>query len=242
MTEIVSSPLREKVAFITGGSKGIGLGIAEAMARQGMYVAVTSRNAAEAKATARHLEDLGAAGALGLQSDVRIWDQQQRAVQDVLTAWEKLDIVIANAGVGHFAPVDAMTHVQWQEIIDTNLTGVFYTLQATIEALKKSKGYLITIASLAGTNFFVQGAAYNASKFGLVGFTQAAMLDLRPYGIKVTTIMPGSVATYFNGHIPDASDDWKIQPEDIGQMVIDLLLMHPRTLPSKIEVRPSQPG
>jgi short-subunit dehydrogenase len=115
-------------------------------------------------------------------------------------------------------------------------------LQASVEALKASKGYLITIASLAGTNFFANGAAYNASKFGLVGFSQAAMLDLRPYGIKVTTIMPGSVATHFNHHVPNDADSWKIQPEDIGQMVIDLLKMNPRALPSKIEVRPSLPG
>ena len=105
----------------------------------------------------------------------------------------------------------------------------------------KSKGYIITIASLAGTNFFENGAAYNASKFGLVGFTQAIMLDLRKYGIRVTTIMPGSVTTYFNDHLPGDADAWKIQPEDIGQMVADLLHMHPRTLPSKIEVRPSIP-
>src|SRR5690606_20681316 len=104
------------------------------------------------------------------------------------------------------------------------------------------EGYFITIASLAGTNFFAQGAAYNASKFGLVGFTQAAMLDLRPFGIKVSTIMPGSVATYFNDHVPSDADAWKIQPEDIGQLVIDMLRLHPRTLPSKIEVRPSKPA
>jgi len=122
-----------------------------------------------------------------------------------------------------------------------NLTGVFNSVKASLDALKKSKGYIITIASLAGTNFFENGAAYNASKFGLVGFTQAIMLDLRKYGIKVTTIMPGSVATYFANHVPNDADAWKIQPEDIGQMVIDLLNMNPRTLPSKIEVRPSIP-
>jgi hypothetical protein len=107
--------------------------------------------------------------------------------------------------------------------------------------LKKSQGYLFTIASLAGTNFFPTGAAYNASKFGLVGFTQAVMLDVRQHGIKVSTIMPGSVATYFNNHTPSEADAWKIQPEDLGQMVVDLLQMHPRTLPSKVEVRPSMP-
>ena len=150
-------------------------------------------------------------------------------------------MVVANAGVGHFAPVDKLSAAQWQEMINTNLTGAFNTLQASMQALKDSKGYYITIASLAGANFFASGAGYNASKFGLVGFTQAVMLDLRPYDIKVTTIMPGSVATHFNNHIPAPSDAWKIQPEDIGELVADLLNMHPRTLPSKIEVRPSRP-
>ncbi|MCB0644368.1 MAG: SDR family NAD(P)-dependent oxidoreductase, partial [Phaeodactylibacter sp.] len=125
--------------------------------------------------------------------------------------------------------------------IDINLTGVFNTVKASLDPLKNSQGYLFTIASLAGTNFFAGGAAYNASKFGLVGFTQAVMLDLRQHGIKVSTIMPGSVATYFNNHTPSETDAWKIQPEDLGQLVIDLLNMHPRTLPSKVEVRPSIP-
>jgi NAD(P)-dependent dehydrogenase (short-subunit alcohol dehydrogenase family) len=134
-----------------------------------------------------------------------------------------------------------MSHETWNEVIDVNLTGVFNTIKASLDALKSSKGYFITMASLAGTNFFANGAAYNASKFGLVGFTQAVMLDLRKFGIKVSTIMPGSVATYFNNHVPDDADSWKIQPEDIGDLVVDLLKMHPRTLPSKIEVRPSMP-
>ncbi len=234
--------LQSKTALITGGSKGIGLGIAEAMARQHMKVAITSRHFDEAQAAAKHLISLGAEAALAIECDVRDWDAQQNAVREVLADWRQLDVVIANAGVGYFAPIDKMSQEQWHEIIDINLTGAFYTLQASVDALKASKGYLITLASLAGTNFFANGAAYNASKFGLVGFTQAAMLDLRPYGIKVSTIMPGSVATHFNGHVPDDKDGWKIQPEDIGQMVIDLLKMNPRTLPSKIEVRPSLPG
>jgi NADP-dependent 3-hydroxy acid dehydrogenase YdfG len=126
-------------------------------------------------------------------------------------------------------------------MINTNLNGVYHTLMASMDALKASKGYYITIASLAGTNFFAQGAGYNATKFGVVGFTQAAMLDLRPHGIKVSTIMPGSVSTHFNNHSPSPEDAWKIQPEDIGHLVRDLLQMHPRTLPSKIEVRPTRP-
>lgn len=238
----LSAPLSGKTALITGGSKGIGLGIAEAMAAKNMKVAITSRHFDEAQEAAKHLISLGAASALALECDVRDWESQQNTVREVLQDWGQLDVVIANAGVGHFAPIDTLSHAHWHEIIDINLTGVFYTLQASVEALKSSKGYLITIASLAGTNFFANGAAYNASKFGLVGFTQAAMLDLRPYGIKVSTIMPGSVATYFNNHVPHPGDEWKIQPEDIGQIVIDMLEMNPRTLPSKIEVRPSLPG
>jgi 3-oxoacyl-[acyl-carrier protein] reductase len=234
--------LNHKTALITGGSKGIGLGIAEAMAKEGMKVAITSRHFEEAEAAAKHLIRLGAEATLAFQCDVREWDAQKKVVEEIMKNWGRLDVVIANAGVGYFAPVDTMSHEQWHEIMDINLTGVFYTLQASVEALKASKGYLMTIASLAGTNFFANGAAYNASKFGLVGFSQAAMLDLRPHGIKVTTIMPGSVATHFNHHTPNDSDAWKIQPGDIGQMVIDLLKMHPRTLPSKVEVRPSMPG
>lgn len=111
-----------------------------------------------------------------------------------------------------------------------------------MESIKKSEGYIITIASLAGTNFFAQGSAYNASKFGLVGFTQAIMLDLRKYGVKVSTIMPGSVSTYFNDHTPNDADALKIQPEDIAELTMNILNMNPRTLPSKIEVRPSRPG
>jgi NADP-dependent 3-hydroxy acid dehydrogenase YdfG len=134
-----------------------------------------------------------------------------------------------------------MTSQQWQETIDINLTGVFNSVKAGLDELIRNEGYLFTIASLAGTNFFAKGAAYNASKFGLVGFTQAVMMDVRSQGVKVSTIMPGSVSTYFNGHTPNDADAWKIQPEDIGQMVVDLLNMPARTLPSKVEVRPSRP-
>ncbi|GGD94066.1 SDR family oxidoreductase [Planktosalinus lacus] len=232
-----------KVALVTGGSKGIGFGIAEALLWQGIDVAITSRTKNTAVEAAKKLNKLckGKAKAIGLQADVKNYKQQEKVVAQVLEKFEKLDILVANAGLGHFAPVDQLTIEQWQETIDTNLTGVFYSVKAAVEALKKSKGYIITISSLAGTNFFENGAAYNASKFGVTGFSQAIMLDLRKYEVKVTTIMPGSVATYFNNHTPDGNDDWKIQKEDLGSMVVDLLRMHPRTLPSKIEVRPSLP-
>lgn len=234
--------LANKTAFITGGSKGIGYGIAAALMEQGMRVAITSRSQESADKAASELNKIGKGEALGLEADVRDFESQKKAIQQAMDKWGQIDLLLANAGIGHFAAIQDLSVEQWQETIDTNLTGVFYTLKAGLEGLKKAKGYFITISSLAGTNFFAKGSAYNASKFGLTGFTQAVMLDLRNEGIRCTTIMPGSVATYFNDHTPNEADAWKIQIEDLGQMVVDLMKMHPRTLPSKIEVRPSMPG
>ncbi|MEO5583186.1 MAG: SDR family oxidoreductase [Saprospiraceae bacterium] len=227
--------LKNKVIYITGGTKGIGFGIVQSAVKHGLKVAFSSRHITD---TSFH--NLPEEQILVIQSDVRNAEDELSAVKKIIHRWGKLDVLIANAGVGQFAPIDQLSKEQWQSTIDTNLTGVFNSVKAALPELKKTKGYIITLASLAGTNFFANGSAYNASKFGLVGFSQAIMLDLRPYKIKVTTIMPGSVATHFNNHIPGEKDNWKIQPEDIGQLVIDLLHMNPRTLPSKIEVRPSQ--
>jgi 3-oxoacyl-[acyl-carrier protein] reductase len=234
--------LTSKAALITGGSKGIGYGIAEALVKEGVNVTITSRSKDAAEKAANELNKIGKGKAIGLEADVRNEKAQQAVVAKGVATFGQLDFLIANAGIGYFGSIETLTAEQWQETIDTNLTGVFYSVKASLTELKKSKGYIITIASLAGTNFFAGGSAYNASKFGLVGFTQAIMMDVRNQGIKVTTIMPGSVATNFNNAEPTQEDDWKIQPEDLGQMVIDLLKMNPRTLPSKIEVRPSVAG
>lgn len=233
--------LENKVAYITGGSKGIGFGIAKILLDKGMRVAITGRNLSAVQAAAASLS-ADPLRVLALQSEVSTIESEAKAVQATIDHFGKLDVLVANAGVGHFSSIETLTAQQWKETIDTNLTGVFNSVKACIDPLKESKGYIITIASLAGTNFFETASAYNASKFGLVGFTQAIMLDLRKYGIKVSTIMPGSVATNFNQHVPTDADAWKIQPEDIGELVADLLVMNPRTLPSKIEVRPSTPG
>ncbi|MBZ9778643.1 SDR family oxidoreductase [Psychroflexus sp. CAK8W] len=235
--------MKNKVAYITGGSKGIGFGIADALMKQGVNVAITSRSQSSADEAVKSLKSSNPGiKALGIEADVREMSSQQKAVDKVLKEFGQLDYVIANAGLGHYHSIEDLTEEQWKETIDTNLTGVFFTIKSTVDALKKSKGYFITISSLAGTNFFAKGSAYNASKFGLTGFTQAVMLDLRDYGVNVSTIMPGSVATHFNGNVPDESDAWKIQPEDLGELVVDLFKMNPRTLPSKVEVRPSQPS
>ncbi|WP_430908728.1 SDR family oxidoreductase [Maribacter sp. 2-571] len=231
--------LKNKVAYITGGSKGIGFGVAKKLIAEGMRVAISGRTLKTVERAASYLGN--SEQVLALESDVVQRSDEEKAVGAILDKWGQVDVVLANAGVGHFAPIDELSDTQWHQMIDTNLNGVFHTLKASLPALKKSKGYYMTLASLAGTNFFASGSGYNATKFGVVGFTQAAMLDLRKYDIKVTTLMPGSVATHFNGNEPDASDAWKIQPEDIGELVYDLLKMHPRTLPSKVEIRPTRP-
>lgn len=235
--------IKDKVALITGGSKGIGYGVALSLLNEGVNVAITSRKDSSAKEAAAQLtkNSKTSAKAIGVQADVRKYESHQNAVKQVLSEFGQLDIVIANAGLGHFASIEELSPEQWQETIDTNLSGVFYTIKSSVEELKKSKGYFITISSLAGTNFFAGGSAYNASKFGVTGFTQSVMLDLRQHNIKVSTIMPGSVSTHFNGNEPDPSDAWKIQSEDIGELVVGLLKMNERTLPSKIEVRPTMP-
>ncbi|HCW08677.1 MAG TPA: short-chain dehydrogenase [Cytophagales bacterium] len=230
-----------KTAFITGGSKGIGYGIADALAKAGWNVSITGRQPKTVQASIEKLNQIRKGCAIGFVADVSNFDKQKEAVEKTLQTYGQLDALIANAGVGFFGSIETLEPRHWHETIDTNLTGVFYSVKACYEALKKSKGYIITIGSLAGSNFFAGGSSYNASKFGLLGFTQAVMLDARVHDIKVSTIMPGSVATNFNDHVVDEKDAWKIQPEDIGKIVLDLLTMNPRTLPSKIEVRPSQP-
>lgn len=230
---------KNKVAYITGGTHGIGFGVAKKLVEEGMRVAISGRNLEVAEKAARELGD--EKQVLAIQSDVTCFENEEKAVKKIIDHFGQLDLVLANAGVGHFSPVDELKIDDWKQMIETNLNGVFYTLKASVEALKKSEGYYMTLASLAGANFFANGAGYNASKFGVVGFTQAAMLDLRKHNIKVTTIMPGSVSSQFNQHEPSEEDSWKIQPEDIGHLVWDLLQMHPRTLPSKIEVRPTRP-
>ncbi|MCP2038243.1 SDR family oxidoreductase [Chryseobacterium sp. HSC-36S06] len=233
--------MNEKVAYITGGTKGIGFGIAQVLLKNGIRVAVSGRKQEDAEEAARILSE-DDAKVFGIASDVKNFEDEKNAVAEIIKKFGRLDYVIANAGLGVFKPVDELSLEDWNDMIDTNLKGVFHTLKAAIPSLKNTEGYFISIASLAGTNFFENGSGYNASKFGVVGFTQAAMIDLRKYNIKVSTIMPGSVSTNFNGNEPSEKDAWKIQPEDLGELVLDIFKMNPRTLPSKIEIRPSKPN
>jgi len=230
-------------AFVTGGSKGIGHAVAGALCRAGVHVTITGRDGAALEASAAAIR--GAASSTGevlpVVADVRDPQALERAAAATVARFGGIDLVVANAGVGHFGSIVDMQAEDWHRVIDTNLSGVFHTVKATVGALIERRGLLITIGSLAGVNAFAGGSAYNASKFALVGFSQAIMLDLRERGVRVSTIMPGSVATHFNGREPRPEDAWKLQGDDIADTVLYLLRIDERALPSKIEIRPSQP-
>jgi len=194
-----------KTIYITGGTVGIGYGIAEVLMKNGYQVAISGRDQQKIERAVQQLHKISDQ-IIGICSDVRNFEDEKNAVEEIIHVFGKVDVVIANAGLGIFKPVDEMETEEWQQMIDTNLTGVFHTLKASVEQLKTQKGYFISIASLAGVNFFAKGAGYNASKFGVVGFTQAAMLDLRQYDVKTTVILPGSVTSHFNGNIPSEKD------------------------------------
>lgn len=233
-----STASTKKSAFITGASKGIGLSVARALIADGYAVTITSRNAAEIEQVAAEL----GADMRGVACDVKDPAAVQAEVDAHVQAFGGLDVLFVNAGVGHFGNIADLSIQEWQDVIDTNLSGAFYTVKAAIPALSQRGGYIFTLSSLAGKNPLPGGGAYNASKFGLNGLSEVMNLDLRDRGIKVTQIMPGSVATHFAGHTPDAEKDaWKIQPEDLAQLTVDLLHMPERTLPSRVEVRPSRP-
>jgi NAD(P)-dependent dehydrogenase (short-subunit alcohol dehydrogenase family) len=234
--------LRGRTAIVTGSSKGIGYAIAEALARANANVVVSARNPAEVTEAARRLEALGEGKILGIPCDVSKLEDVRRLVGQTVETLGGLDILVNNAGFGVFAPVGEIEPETWDRLIGTNLSGVFYCCHEAIPHLAKSEdAWIINIASLAGKNPFAGGAAYNASKFGLVGFSEALMMDVREQGIRVNYIMPGSVATYFNQNEPGEKDAWKIQPEDIAELVMDLLAFPKRSLASRIEVRPSRP-
>ena len=225
------SHLSGQVALVTGGSKGIGAAIAQALAAAGASVASTSRSGSGP--TAPNL--------IQLQADVRQPQDAERAVRETVSAFGGLDILVNNAGVGAFLNVADMSVEQWQQVIETNLSGVFYYCHAAIPELRKrGGGWIINISSLAGKNAFPQGAAYCASKAGLNHFSEALMQEVRYDGIRVSYIMPGSVSTDFMGR-GTAKGDWATTAEDVAQVVMDLLAMPARSLPSRIELRPSQP-
>ena len=230
--------LTGKTAIVTGGTKGIGRAIAKALVGAGARVAITARNASEIEKATSQLNAAGRGTAAGYVCDVRDYNQ----VKSVFAEIGGVDILVNNAGIGVFSSVESMSPEDFRAVLETNVFGVFYCCHEAIPLMKqRGGGYIINISSLAGTNAHPQMAAYNASKFGLNGFSEALMQEVRHDGIKVSYIMPGSVNTEFGGDEPSDQKSWQLQPDDIAQVVIDLLGHPQRSLPSRVEIRPSKP-
>ncbi len=233
--------LTDKVAVITGGTKGIGFAIAESLVKAGARVFVCSRTRSDVEQAIERLSVLGQAA--GKLCDVRVESEVEAVFQSCERQFGGVDILVNNAGIGIMGKtVEELSGDEFRQTLETNLFGVFYACHHAIPLIRKrGGGYIINISSLAGQNAHPKMAAYNASKFGLNGFSEALMQEVRHDGIKVSYICPGSVNTHFGGDTPTDAKAWQLQPEDIAQVVMDLLAIDPRALPSKVEIRPSMP-
>ena len=230
-----------KVAIVTGGSRGIGFAIASALVAQGAQVTITGVDESRLSDARRQIEAAGPGSVEALRADVRRYDEVERTVAATVSRFGGLDFLINNAGVGLFADVAAMAPDDWSRVIDTNLTGVFYACHAAIPHLRRrGGGFIINISSLAGKSAFAGGAAYCASKSALNAFSEALMQEVRYDDIRVSYVMPGSVATGFSGDETRGAD-WKISAAEVAEVVLNLLRHDPRSLPSRVELRPSKP-
>lgn len=234
--------LRGKVALVTGGSRGIGLAIARSLAADGVKVSVTGLSDAHLSAARSKIESAGPSAVETLRADVRRFEDIERAVNATVGRFGGLDILVNNAGVGIFVDVADMTPGQWSEIIDTNLTGLFNACHAAIPHLRRrGGGSIVNISSLSGSNPFVKGAAYCASKAGVNAFSESLMQELRYDDIRVSCVAPGSVATGFAQGDASKGADWKVSPDEVADVVLNLLRHPARSLPSRVELRPTRP-
>ena len=230
-----------KIAIVTGGTRGIGRAIAERLLREGASVAICGRRKEMVERVVGEMQPLGRVA--GHAADVTKVEQVGELFQAVDREFGGLDILVNNAGEGVFRKVAEMTPEEWHRNIDLNLNGPFYCSREALERFaKRGGGFIVNISSLAGKNAFSGGAGYNASKFGLNGFSEALMLDHRYDNVRVSYIMPGSVDTDFSGKGTEEKSEWKIAPGDIADLVLHILQMPSRTLISRIEVRPSRPN
>jgi len=234
--------LNGKTAIVTGGTRGIGRAIAESLVSAGARVAITARDEQELSNTVSRLNQIRSGAAAAYVCDVRDYEQVKSVFANIARDFGGVDILVNNAGIGIFKSVESTTADEFRAVLETNVFGVFYCCHEAIPLMKRrGGGYIINISSLAGTNAHPEMAAYNASKFGLNGFSEALMQEVRHDGIKVSYIMPGSVNTEFGGDEPSDRKSWQLQPTDIARVVMDLLAYPDRSLPSRVEIRPSRP-
>jgi 3-oxoacyl-[acyl-carrier protein] reductase len=235
------------VGIVTGGSKGIGFAVARAFLERGMQVAISARKDGELQDAARRL---GAGSVLAIRADVRDAGDAQRLIDETVRRFGGVDVLVNNAGIGRFANVADMSLDDWRQIVDTNLSGVFHCSRAAIPVMKaRGAGFIVNISSLAAKNPFTGGAAYCASKAGLNAFSEALMQEVRHDNIRVSYVLPGSVSTGFGDRGSSGEADpstalgagWKLAPEDVARVVVDLIAHDPRSLPSRVELRPSRP-
>ncbi len=230
-----------RAALVTGGTRGIGEAIARRLCSEGFSVFVSGRTEESVRAALGRFEAEGVA-IRGFAADARREQEQECLVESVVREAGRLDVLVNNAGIGHFAPVDEIDPEKFREVLETNLFGPYYAIRYAAPLMKKNGGgFIVNIASLAGVNAFAGGAAYNASKFGLLGFSEAAMLDLRHDGIRVATVLPGSVATEWSHSHGSRDTSWMLRPEDVAEAVADLVRFPGRAIPSRIDLRPSRP-
>jgi NAD(P)-dependent dehydrogenase (short-subunit alcohol dehydrogenase family) len=232
--------MRGKVAVVTGGTRGIGRAVAGRLLADGANVVICGRDAPAAEATAAALGADGADRCLGLGCDVRRFEQVEALMARAAERFGGLDILVNSAGISGRGPVAELPLEVWHAVIDTNLTGVFYCCRAAVPWMRRrGGGYIINISSLAGVNPIPGMSAYNASKFGLNGFSDAFMQEIRHDGIRVSTVLPGSVDTEFGGR--PTGDAWRLAAEDVASVVLHLLSHDARSLPSRVDIRPSRP-
>jgi 3-oxoacyl-[acyl-carrier protein] reductase len=228
--------LAGKIALVTGGSRGIGLATARALVARSASVAIIGTDQATLDSAANEL----GASAVAIRADVRRYDDVERAVTSAVSRFGRLDVLVNNAGIGVYRSVAEMTVDEWTRTIETNVSGVFYCCHAALPHLKQSGGWIINISSLSSTGPFANGAAYCASKSAVNSFSDALMQEVRYDGVRVATVLPGSVNTGFGGRA-NTKSEWALQPEDVAEAIVDLLAHPPRSMPSRLEIRPAQP-
>ncbi|MHB1193724.1 MAG: SDR family oxidoreductase [Longimicrobiales bacterium] len=235
--------LTGKAALVTGSTKGIGLAIAERLAAAGASVVVSARTPSDVEATAAHLAAAAVGTVIGVPCDVADPFRCAHLVEEAVRRLGRLDILVNNAGLGILKPIGELSVEEWRLQVDVNLGGVFYCSKAALPHLSAhDDGWIINVGSLASRNAFAGGTGYNASKFGLLGMTEAMMLDVRHSGVRVSLVMPGSVNTDFGGRSQRDERDWRLEADDCALAVMQLLEYPKEAHVSRLEMRPSRPG